>query len=573
MTVTDTRPSAHTPALVAEVEPSLAQYPGLAGWLSTGDHKTVGRLFVVLGLLGGIFSLVVGALVGFERADVTGIDLLPDLETLHQQAAMYRVGLVFLFALPLIVGLAMYVVPLQVGSPSIAFPRLALASFWTWLVGGGIFIASVFADGGLGRPASGATMGGSEQEAVELTLLALGLVVIAALAATLCIVTTIVALRPSGMGLTRVPLFSWSMLVSGGMWLLTLPVLVANIAIIWVDLRGVTALAYGQPANIYAQLSWVFDQPQIFAFALPVLGIVGDIIPVAFGQRQRLYGVLQFAIGALGFLSFGAFANRYFNPNVTDEVLFVVMGLLLLVPTLVFLGGMADTARRGGRPAFSSQLVLGAMALLLFIGGVVVAVLRVLGPAVGVVREADKDWLSGFIDPLEDLQGTSIISGHLHLVLLTAALGAIAGLYHWGPKVWGRRPSAVAGIAGGMALVGAIVLTSVPDIVSGFLDQPELALAPGDYAGVTEQSTVEAMNTLGAIGMVLGVVGLLLVLLDVLVGGALGRGREAGDDPWGGHTLEWATSSPPPLGNFAAPVAPVTSEAPLIDPADDGGAA
>ena len=182
--------------------------------------------------------------------------------------------------------------------------------------------------------ASGATMGGSEQEAVELTLLALGLVVIAALAATLCIVTTIVALRPSGMGLTRVPLFSWSMLVSGGMWLLTLPVLVANIAIIWVDLRGVTALAYGQPANIYAQLSWVFDQPQIFAFALPVLGIVGDIIPVAFGQRQRLYGVLQFAIGALGFLSFGAFANRYFNPNVTDEVLFVVMGLLVILAGL-----------------------------------------------------------------------------------------------------------------------------------------------------------------------------------------------------------------------------------------------
>lgn len=574
MTVTDTRPETHAPALAADAPPLDAQHPGLAGWLSSGDHKTIGRLFIVVALVGGIFSLVIGAIVGFERADVTGVDLLPDVETLHQHATMYRVGLVFLFVLPLLIGLATYLVPLQVGAPSLAFPRLAMASFWAWIIGAGIFVAGVFADGGLGRPGVSAVTG-AQQDAIELTLLAFAMMAIALLGATVCIVTTVVALRAEGMGLTRVPLFSWSMLVAGSVWLLTLPVLLANLAISWIDLRGDAALRYGDPANIWAQVSWVFDQPQIFAFALPILGIVGDILPVAFRRRQQLYGVVLGAIGALGLLSFGAYANRFFSPNVTDEFLFVVGGLALIVPTLIFVGAMADTARRGSRPTFSAQLVLAFMALLLFLGGAAVAVLRVLGPAVGAVQEIDDDWLSGFIDPLRDLQGTSIIGGHLHLVLLTGALGAVAGLYHWGPKIWGRRPSAVAGIVGGMALVGSIVLTSVPEIISGFLDQPELALAPGDYAAVTELSAVEAMNALVAVGMVLGALGIAVVLLDVVVGGALGRGGETTDDPWEGHTLEWATTSPPPVGNFTAAVAPVQSERPLLDDrplTDEGGA-
>ena len=232
MTVTEQRPEADAEQTADEAE-SLYESPGFAGALATGDHKVLGRMYLLFGLAGGLLALVLNLLVALERIDIGGLDILTfgSNNQYFQTWSLGRTSLLFFCVMPLLLGLATYVVPLQVGAPSIAFPRAAAAAFWTWLVGMGIHVATVFVDGGLGYPVlpEGFTaVQGPDPEATELSLLSIGMVGIAILLASVCIVSTVIAQRPQGMTLYDVPLFSWSMLVAGGVWLLALPVWLAT---------------------------------------------------------------------------------------------------------------------------------------------------------------------------------------------------------------------------------------------------------------------------------------------------------------------------------------------------------
>lgn len=572
MTVTENRPTtAAASEAAADVGPSPES--GLAAALATTDHKAIGRMYILLGLAGGLLATVLTMLVALERSDISGIEVFTwgaDSQTFFQAWSLGRTSLLFFCVLPLLIGLATYVVPLQVGAPSVAFPRAAAAAFWTWLLAMGIHIATVFVDGGLGVPENPSQSSqGSDVEAIELSLLSIGIVAIALLLATMCIVTTVIAQRPEGMSLWDLPLFAWSMLVAGGVWLLALPVWLANLAIIWVDYRGADAVRYGRVEAIWDQLGWLFSQPMVFAFAIPVLGIVGDIVPVAARRRQASYSVMQGAIAALGFLGFGAFAQPVFNAEVAQQPLFVVMSLLLALPVLVLAGGLADTLAKG-KVRFSAQLVLGLFAIGMLLAGAGAAALHVSGPAIGVVREFDQDWLAEVIDPLEDLLGTVIASGVMAYVLLAAVLGAVAGLHHWAPKIFGRRLNAGIGVLAALSLVGGTVLVALSDVINGFLDEgDDVYRTVGDrnaYAGVWDTDAVEFFNLVGFVGSILLIAGLGLVVLDVAVSGLIGKGDATdADDPWDGHTLEWATASPPPAGNFEQAPAGITSERPLLD--------
>lgn len=572
MTVTENRPT----TAAASEDAALVGPPresGLAAALATTDHKAIARMYILLGLVGGLLATVLTMLVALERSDISGIEVFTwgaESQTFFQAWSLGRTSLLFFCVMPLLIGLATYIVPLQVGAPSIAFPRAAAAAFWTWLLAMGIHVATVFVDGGLGVPENTSQAAqGSDVEAVELSLLSIGIVAIALMLATVCILTTVIAQRPEGMSLWDLPLFAWSMLVAGGVWLLALPVWLANLTIVWVDFRGADAVRYGRVDVIWDQLGWLFSQPMVFAFAIPVLGIVGDIVPVSARRRQASYAVMQSAIAALGFLSFGAFAQPVFNAEVSQQPLFVVMSLLLALPVLVVFGGLADTLAKG-KPQFSAQLVLGLFAMGMLLAGAGAAALHVSGPAIGVVREFDETWLAEVIDPLEDLLGTVIASGVMQYALLAAVIGAVAGIYHWAPKIFGRRLNPGAGVLAALALVGGTVLVALTDVVNGFLDEgDEVFRSVGDrdaYAGVWDADAVELFNLIGFVGAILLIAGLGLVVLDVTVSGLLGKGDDAdADDPWNGHTLEWATASPPPFGNFEQAPAGITSERPLLD--------
>ena len=540
---------------------------GLAGTFGTADHKNLGRLYILFGLTGGFLSLILHFLVRLERINIAGTSILDfgSNNQYFQTWSLSRTSLLFFCVIPLILGLATYLVPLQIGAPSVAFPRAAAAAFWAWLVGILIHVVTVFSDGGLGVPEPLTEFAqGMDPEATELSILSIAMVAIAVLLASITLIATIVTQRPEGMTLFELPLFSWSVLVATGVWVLAIPVWLGNLMVSWVDFQGADSLRYGNVENIWGQLSWLWSQPMIFAFAIPVLGIAGEIIPVAANRAQKQYVIQQIGIGALGVLSFGAFAQPFFNADVSDQAVFVAMGLLVVLPVLIFLGGLADTLIKG-KPKFSAQLVLALMSMIGLLVGTTLSALHVSGPAIGAIQEIDSDWLSGLVNWLKDLQGTVIATAVMEHALLASLIASIAGLYYWSPKIFGKKMNNSLGVLAGLSLLGGLLLSGGSNLINGFLDEGDDVYLSSSNIGVWSQDAVEFLNVVGFIGSILLIGGISLVLLDLTVSIFLGKGsNEDVDNPWNGHTLEWSTQSPPPSGNFAEPPV-VTSERPLLE--------
>lgn len=532
MTVTEPEaPSDTDRAAPALAPPQRAT--GLAGVLGSGDHKTIGRLWIFTSFVHLLVAVVTGALLGIEKIDVSGFDVV-DADVFGQVFSLHAVAATFLFLLPLLIGLGTYLVPLQVGSSTIAFPRAAAAAFWTHLLAGGVLLASFVADGG---------PFGGDGDAVELFLAAFVGVLVALTLGTICVATTGVALRARRMGMHRVPLFTWSNVVAAAVLVLTLPVLAGLLVLVYVDHRyGPTFL--GGSDQVFARIAWAWGQPSVYVFAIPVLGVIGDIVPVAARTRLTLHRVAMGCIGAVAVFSFGAWAMPGFtlddSPDLpleyVGDVPFYAFAILVLVPALALTGILADTLRRGSLRLMSS-LVWGLSALLMLLAGVANGILVSIEPF--------------------DLVGTTAQTAQAHYVLGAALLGAFAGLAHWSPKLFGRPlPRATSTTLAVFGLLGTVGL-ALPDLVSGVLEQRWRLGGADDDVGA-----IEALNVVSLAG------GLLLVLVAVvfvgLVVGAGARGGETDDDPWEGNTLEWATSSPPPVGNFDR-LPEITSEAPVYD--------
>lgn len=524
MTITETPPE-------ADAEPSRLASPqgnDLAAVVGTGDHKRIGRFFIAGGLIGLVATLVAGLVLDAERVSNTSLEILTD-GTVMQVLAFHRLGLVLLFALPALLGLAMTIVPLQVGASTLAFPRAAALSFWGWLLGSVLWIASLLVGGG---------PGGSDLRGTDLWLLATGMIIVALMLATVCVVTTVGGLRTLGMSLWRVPAFSFSMFVAGSVWLLTFPVAIANLILIYLDHRHAQVM-WGANEAIISQLGWMVSQPQIYAIAIPVLGIVADQIPVFAGVRQRFYDLLFLSITLFGFLSVGAWAQSALNTvDLVEEPLFVGFGILAILPVLMILALGADTMRAGKvRPAGS--LIMGLGAGLVLLGATVAGALRV-------------------IEPLE-LVGTTWDVGHTELVALAVVLGLFSGIWFWGAKIYGRLVIEGLGRAAGTLLVLAAFLATVPLLVAGALEQID-SVNPGPV-----DDPITALNAAATAGTAVVLLASLALILAIL------RGRKGDDetpaDPWGGHTLEWAIPSPPPPGNFPEPPE-VVDERPLLSESD-----
>lgn len=564
MTATETL----VPAPVEHAPSSSTAPRGLAALLSSGDHKTVGRMWIIVSLLLGGFALVCGLLLHLERAALPDLQVFPGIESFRQIFGLYRVGLIFLFVVPLWIGIATILVPLQIGARGVAFPRAAASAFWTWLTGAGILIASWAIDGGLAP--------GGEQRAVELSLLAFAVVVLALLGATAVLLTTIFTQRRAGMSLERMPIFSWSVLVAGAVWLLSLPVLVANLVIMWVDLRGPEAARYGAGQNLSEQVAWVFEQPQVFVFLIPAVGVIGEILPVAFGIPQRRWGVMLSVVGLLGAFSFGAGLQRFFSPTAQTTPLYVVSGLVLALLVVALLGGWADLGRAAGRlPRPSGHLALAMSALGVLVFAAAVGFVRVLGGALGFLRSFarhNESWqndLDRALAPLDDLRGTTAAGGLLDLVVMAAVLGAVAGLFYWSPKIFGRRASHAAGFGTAGVIGAGGVLVGLTGLVAGFLGQPD---RPSMHFASAGAEVAAVLSAIGVIGILVG----LAAVVIVMVRGAVDLTRDASTvpDPWGGHTLEWAAASPPERQNFTdAPVPAVRSAHPLWDAPPEGDGA
>ena len=539
MTVTEDAPA----AVSAHSEPTATAptASGLASILGSGDHKVVGRLWILAALAHLVLVGAAAIAVAAEKIDSASLDVIGS-DWVGQYVAYRSIAGAFLVLLPLTIGIATAIVPLQLGAATMAFPRAAAAAAWTYLVGSGLVIGAFAIDGG---------PFGGDVDGVRLFLVAFTLVLVAEAVAWICLATTVITMRVPGLSLVRAPLFAWSTLVAGAVWLVTLPVLAGMVVVTYLDVRyggGGGFFAGGEEA-VYARLSWAFNTPTVYAFAIPALGVIGSVVPVFSGTRHHQHRIAQGLIGAYGALCVGAWTMPGFGRDLFPwlyEGPWVVVSFAILVPLLGLCGLWALTARRG-RPGLQSPLLFAVAAGLMLLVGVLAGAVQAIEPIETLV--------DGESTPLFGTSWSSAVTSYVVLATAIALLGAIV---YWAPKLLGRTLADGGSRIVALVLLAGTVLWSFPDLIAGLLGQPG---APG-IPPADNVSTIEALNVASTIGgavLALGVGGFIAMFAS-----AVRRDVLPGDDPWEGHTLEWATASPPPAGNFAS-LPEIASEAPLYD--------
>ena len=515
--------------------------PAIVEWLTTADHKRVGRLFVGSGLLSLVGGLVLAVLIGVERIDAEGFQIL-SADSASQVIATARILLTFGAALPLLLGLAVAVVPLQIGSRSLSYSRLAAGGFWMWLTGLGLMVASIVANGGPG--------GGSE-EMVDLYLAASIVMAVGVLMTAVSIAITVLTSRAPGMGLLRAPLFAWSSLVGAIVLILAIPVFIGTSVYLYVDHRY-ARMGFGGNMGVNDWVGWALSQPFTYLLAIPALGIVLDVVPVMgrtrLAQRPVAYvGVGLVSVALLPTVTQSSITlpwegSSFFDglgDKITDLLPFLLMTALPVLGLLTTLG-LSMLTLKSGKPRAAAPLAFALLGLLVILEGAVAHILNGIEDA--------------------GLLGSSFEAGAYVAVTFGTVMIGFAGVTYWGPKLWGRRVGDKAALPLALFAFVATALVSLPYMVAGFADQPAGVVDGFSYSGPQE-----LWNTLAAAGFALML--LVSVAFIGLIAKEFTRGEVSGDDPWDGTTLEWATSSPPPPNNFSDIVV-VNSPTPLADMKD-----
>ncbi len=468
----------------------VATHPVLAQPFVTSDATTVGRLFVVASLLLALGTSVIGALLSFGRTEaVDPADMFGGLNAYFRMWTLYRVSFMLLVVLPLLLGVAMAVVPSQVGAGNLAFPRAALASFWTWKIGALIVVVSVFAGGGWGA-VDGVT--GNENDAIALTLLGTAMVIVALLVGAVCVATTVISLRQTGMSLLNVPPFAWSMLVSAAVWLFTLPVAIANIVVIYADLRGRPAIAFGRAEgpDIWQQLDWLVEQPAVYLMAVPVLGIVFESVGAAVGGRTSRPEIFAVVVGLFGLLAVGGWAQDYFTApqDLRDGLVYVAFGLAAVLPIVALAGGAGELVLRGTATPerlLDARTVGAGSALKLLGAAALVGALRVVEPF--------------------DLLETAATWAVFHGVVVAGLVAGVTAHLTWPDRLLTGSISQILGRGTVVLLMVGGGLLVVTDLISGFASDDQDLMALALDVNVT-------FNVINLIGSVLVVAGLAAAL-------------------------------------------------------------
>ncbi|MEY4633773.1 MAG: hypothetical protein RLZ18_1145 [Actinomycetota bacterium] len=502
----------------------------IGNWVTSSDHKKIGRIFIGCSLLFALSPSVLGALFGFERMSPDSNSILSS-DVVTQLVTAFQFDLVLGVLAPLFIGIAIAVVPMQVGARSIAFPRLAQYSLWAWLFGNALVTIALIGNGG---------PGGGSANMVDLYFLGVGLTIVGLVAGSISVATTVLTARAPGMALDYVPPFSWAALVGSIATILSLPVALSTVIYVYVDHTN-AALAMGGN-GINTALSWAFGAPQTFVFVVMALGVLAELAPVTARVRQplrpvALVGLALITTAVLGAVTQSSHMVDWSNSNaVKTFVPFVLFNGLPLLGVLVTIA-ISMLSFKEGKPAVTGQFALALLGSLMILVGVA-------GNFLQNVKAADLD-------------GTVFSEAvTLYLVYggLLAAMGAIA---HWAPKLWGRTldSTKLLGLAG-LGLLGTIA-AAFPLYIAGFANQPATAVA-----GFTYDGPVALWNALSGIGH--AVIALVIVAFVGLLIDAVRNGAQATDDPWNAHTLEWAIPSPAPANNFAE-LAQVGSPEPVLD--------
>ena len=504
---------------------------GFWGWVSSVDHKVVALRYVVTAF---VFFLLAGTLALCMRIQLAwpGMRFLsPDLY--NQFFTTHGTTMMFLFAVPVMEAMGLYLVPLMIGTRNVAFPRLNNYGYWVYLFGGVLMYVALFTNS---APDAGwfsyAPLSGPEfspGKRVDIWAQLITFTEISALVSAVEIITTVFKQRAPGMTFRRLPLFVWAMLITSFMVIFAMPVVATASQMIAMDRLIDTQFfnpAEGGSAILWQHLFWFFGHPEVYIIFIPALGMISAILPAmvrrpVFGRRAVIISMI-----AVGFLSFALWVHHMFATGLPEgaNMLFALSSGAIAVPTGVQIFCWIATIW-SGRPRFEVPFLYVLAFFFLFIIGGMTGVLLASVPV--------------------DLQVTDtyFLPAHIHYVLIGGAVFPLLGaITFWFPKATGRMLGDRLGRWSFWLLFVGVNLAFFPMHFSALLGMPRRVYTYQAGLGWT------LPNFLSTVGAVVITASLLVLLFNVV--GSLRGGELAGDDPWGGDSLEWTVPSPAPSFNF-----------------------
>jgi cytochrome c oxidase subunit 1 len=519
------------PALAAALAETWKTPSGFWGALATVDHKIIGRRYIftafVFLALGGVLAILMRIQLAQPEARVLGPDRYNQIFTMH------GANMMFLFAVPVMEAMAVYLVPLMVGTRNLAFPRLNAFSYWMFLAGGTLLWVAFALDMGpdVGWfayvPLAGPQYAAGKRADIWAQMITF--TEVSALAVAVEIVVTVFKQRAPGMSLDRIPLFVWSMLVTSFIIIMAMPaIMIASTCLILDRLVGTHFFnpAEGGDVLLWQHLFWFFGHPEVYIIFLPAVGMVSTM--VATFARRPVFGYLALVMALIttAIMAFGLWVHHMFVTGLPrlGESFFTASSMAIAVPAGIqifcWLATLWD-----GRPVFKTPL--------LFVIGFIFTF--VIGGLTGVMVASVP-----FDTQVHD---TYFVVAHFHYVLVGGAVFPLLGaIYYWFPKMTGRMMSERLGKWAFWLIFVGFNLTFFPMHILGLQGMPRRVY--------TYQPDMpwHSLNMFVSLSAIILVAGFLVFFVDVIR--AARRGAPAGDNPWDAPTLEWATSSPPPSYNF-----------------------
>ena len=515
-------------------------------WVTSTDHKTIGYLYLISSFM---FFCIAGLMALLIRAELftPGIDIVQSKEQYNQLFTMHGTIMLLLFATPLFAGFANVIMPLQIGAPDVAFPRLNMFAYWLYLFGG------LIACGGFFTPQGAASFGWfayaplSDQTfspglGGDLWVFGLAMTGFGTILGSVNFITTIVTMRAPGMTMFRMPIFTWNILITSILVLMAFPPLASALFALGAD-RRLDAQVFN-PENggaiLWQHLFWFFGHPEVYIIALPFFGIVSEVFPVF--SRKPIFGykTLVYATISIAALSVTVWAHHMY---VTGSVLlpwFALMTMLIAVPTGVKIFNWIGTMWSGS-VTFETPMLWAIGFLVTF----------TFGGLTGVILASP---------PLDfHVSDTYFVVAHFHYVVFgTVVFAMFSGFYFWWPKWTGKMLNESLGKIHFWLLFVGFHTTFLIQHWLGAMGMPRR------YATYQPEDNFIWMNQLSSIGAGILAVSMLPFFLNVWVT-ARKAPKVTVNDPWGyGRSLEWATSCPPPRHNFTS-IPRIRSESPAFD--------
>jgi cytochrome c oxidase subunit 1 len=516
---------------------------GLVGWIASTDHKRVALMQLGASLVFFVASGIAALLMRSELAE-------PGMQIVSRQSydelfTIHGSGMIYLTVTPLALAVGLYLIPLQIGAAQLSWPRLALLGLWLYVAGGVIMYLGFAVDHGAARagwfatyPLSDAT--NTSGKGQDMWICGVFLSVLGVTIQSGSLLATIVRKRAPGMTMSRLSPLTWSMLATVLMALTSFPVLLGTMAALeWDRLHGgVFDRHYGPVA--YQLLFWFYGHPVVYVMFFPFVGMAAEVVSTFSARRFFGYKGFTFSILLFAALSMSVWAHHMFATGRINNEYFSLTSTMLIVPAGLEYFALIGTMV-GGAIVFSTAMLFAIGFLLLFL----------IGGLTGIIVASP---------PLDyHLTDSYFYVAHFHYALFGGSLFAFfAGAYYWFPKVTGALLRESLGKLQFVLMVVGANLTFFPMLVLGFEGMPRRV--------ATYPSRFTALNVVETVGGFVIALGVLVFLVNVWW--SLRRRVPAGNDPFGGATLEWWTTSPPPRLNFES-LPPIRSFAPLFDLQDD----